>query len=67
MSIAQLKQLTDAELQQLWMKFYKAFEGKKVEMPRIGILSLSRETKRRNLELEKNVFGDIILKPVYAN
>jgi hypothetical protein len=57
-----LTQLDNAGLANLWNQIAKVFDGAKKETTEVGILQLSRETERRNLELVQNKFGKIVLE-----
>lgn len=64
MSAEEIKGKTDSEIQELWNELARVFEGMKPR-PRVavvGFFELSRETERRNLVLDKDKFGKIILK-----
>lgn len=69
-----IQQKTDRELQVLWNQMANVFEEPGVlpmtqpkhpgdSFKTLGILALSRETERRGLVMDKNLYGEIILKP----
>lgn len=60
MQTINLTKVNNLELAALWNTLAKAFEGKgKCE---VGFLELSRETRKRGLELNKSKMGNIILQ-----
>lgn len=64
----QLQAKTNLEIAELWNSLAKIFKGNNNIQTNgkavVGFLQLSRETKRRGLELSETKFGRIILQPI---